>query len=182
MDDAPRILAKAMSPENALKALAEKGIVMSEQTLRRRAKNLGAYKKLGRAIFFLPEDLKLIACKGVADDCLRYLYKNAHQLGHGAVYFVQDGEYVKIGHTTNFKKRIVTLQAGNPRVLETIGLVFGGQKFENFLHDRFRRYRLRQKSEWFEYSQEIQDTAEALINSEYGSKYEHTDDMEIYAE
>lgn len=49
-----------ISPTDVVKHFAEKGIKVSERELRRRAREIGAYRQIGKAIFFLPEDLERI--------------------------------------------------------------------------------------------------------------------------
>lgn len=49
-----------ISPADVVKRLAEKGIKVSERELRRRAREIGAYRQIGKAMFFLPEDLERI--------------------------------------------------------------------------------------------------------------------------
>lgn len=54
------ILDGAISPAAAVEALAARGIKISERTLREKARRIGAYRELGQAMFFLPEDLMKI--------------------------------------------------------------------------------------------------------------------------
>ena len=49
-----------ISPTKAVDILWMKGIKVSERTLKERARKIGAYRKLGQAMFFLPEDLDKI--------------------------------------------------------------------------------------------------------------------------
>lgn len=51
---------RAISVSQALSDLAERGIIVSERALRDRAREIGAYRKIGREVFFWPEDLEKI--------------------------------------------------------------------------------------------------------------------------
>ena len=71
MGSPPTVLDRAISVEDAVRALGEKGVEVSPRTLKERAKEIGAYRQIGRAVFFLPEDLKRImeppACSNSSD-------------------------------------------------------------------------------------------------------------------
>ncbi len=54
------LLDRAISPAAAVEKLCAVGIEVSERTLRERAREIGAYRQIGRAIFFMPEDLERI--------------------------------------------------------------------------------------------------------------------------
>lgn len=54
------IIDRAISPAAAVDMLGIKGVQISERTLKERAKEIGAYRQIGRAIFFTPEDLERI--------------------------------------------------------------------------------------------------------------------------
>ena len=60
---------------------------------------------------------------------------------------------VKIGVTNNVKKRLATLQTGNPWRLEVKAMVYRSDSFqyENWLHGHFDRYRMRPDGEWFDF-------------------------------
>lgn len=78
--------------------------------------------------------------------------------GKSFVYLLadEDNEFMKIGTTTKLFSRIKDIQTGNPRELRIIGLMKGGKKEEEELHERFNRYRKR--GEWFYYNDEILNT------------------------
>ena len=54
------ILDRAISPADAVAKLADKGIRVSKRTLRLRARELGACRMFGNAMFLLPEHLDRI--------------------------------------------------------------------------------------------------------------------------
>jgi hypothetical protein len=71
------------------------------------------------------------------------------------IYFIQDGPYIKIGHTDNVTKRLDLLQVGNPRPLRIVATMDGDVAFERLLHHKFRAFRVRR--EWFAGRQALLD-------------------------
>ena len=65
------------------------------------------------------------------------------------IYFITDGEYVKIGFTDqdDAENRLKALQVGNARKLTLIGTIPGGLTEEATLHKVFAQ--LRANGEWF---------------------------------
>ena len=74
------------------------------------------------------------------------------------VYFIRDGEFVKIGYSDNPKRRMSDLQMANPRKLEFLGSFPGGEADEQRLHMVFEQFHIR--NEWFFYSDAIRRFAE----------------------
>lgn len=68
---------------------------------------------------------------------------------------------VKIGVTNNVKKRLQQLQTGNPWRLHAIGIMYRPDAFqyEDWLHERFAKYRMRQDGEWFDFGPESDPVA-----------------------
>jgi hypothetical protein len=62
---------------------------------------------------------------------------------------------VKIGIATDVLSRLRNLQSGHATELKLMGVVDGGRAKEKELHDKFRKYRIRPKGEWYELSPEI---------------------------
>lgn len=60
MSGAVDLLSRAISPAEAVEVLGKRGVKVSERTLREKARRIGAYRELGQAMFFLPEDLMKI--------------------------------------------------------------------------------------------------------------------------
>ena len=54
------VLDEAISPATAVDILGAKGVQISERALRERAREIGAYRQIGRALFFTPADLEKI--------------------------------------------------------------------------------------------------------------------------
>lgn len=73
----------------------------------------------------------------------------------GFVYFISDGEQVKIGFTTNIEKRRKALQTSSAFDLALLAAIPGPDCLEKELHQEFRRYRLR--GEWFKFSAPIRE-------------------------
>ena len=71
------------------------------------------------------------------------------------VYFISDGEFVKIGVSKNYQMRLVSLQTANPRKLKLLGVLEGDSYEERNLHNQFDQFRV--GGEWFELSPEIQN-------------------------
>ena len=65
----------------------------------------------------------------------------------GFVYFVSDGELIKIGRAVCVRARLHKLRAGSPRPLRLIHYVPGGLATERRMHRKFRA--LREHGEWF---------------------------------
>jgi hypothetical protein len=65
------------------------------------------------------------------------------------IYFIKDTvtQAIKIGHSKRPKKRIGSLQTGNPSRLILLGMVAGTEADEVTFHVRFAQYRL--EGEWF---------------------------------
>ena len=75
------------------------------------------------------------------------------QLGH--VYFITDGEAIKIGFSTYPLGRLDTLQSAHPKPLKIVATFMGSLWDEHELHAHFRHLRVR--GEWFKEHQEIHD-------------------------
>ena len=71
------------------------------------------------------------------------------------VYFIQAGEFVKIGFSVNPESRIDELKTGCPFELKLLTTVPGGKKMEKELHQIFAAHR--QHGEWFTFHQDIKD-------------------------
>ena len=84
---------------------------------------------------------------------------------HGPItYFIQDGEFVKIGTTDNLPRRLNHLQCGNPRQLEVLGIT---DRSERELHKEFEALRVAPNSEWFYFTPAmevfIQENSKPLV-------------------
>lgn len=74
------------------------------------------------------------------------IYKNRYP---GFIYFIQgeSGGPIKIGYTTDIKKRLNSLQTGYPDTLVLLSIIPGNIEDEANLHSEFGEYRMR--GEWF---------------------------------
>jgi hypothetical protein len=91
--------------------------------------------------------------------------------GKKGVYLITDGEFFKIGKSTNIPNRIKTLQTSNPRKLTLISqydpMLIGIDLMERRLHEHFKESRT--NGEWFD----LQITGEDFINlCKKNEKYE----------
>jgi hypothetical protein len=83
------------------------------------------------------------------------------------VYFVTDGEFVKIGIAKLFAKRLSGLQTGSSRELKPLCVcIFDNfilaQKYEKLLHDYFFEKRVR--GEWFKINENDIKSAKDKFN------------------
>lgn len=78
------------------------------------------------------------------------------------LYFISDGEFVKIGIAYNAKERLKTLQTGNPRRLKLIASFknLGRTEWETHLRLRFKNVHV--KGEWFKHTQIIDNLIKEL--------------------
>lgn len=74
------------------------------------------------------------------------------------VYFITDGQYIKIGYTKNdAKKRLKQLQTSSPNRLFLLGYIDGDKTIEQNLHKKFYNSIVRINGEWFFPTQDILD-------------------------
>ena len=99
-------------------------------------------------------------------------HKNARK---NVVYFVDCGEYTKIGHTTNpVKQRMRSLAANNPYTLSLWGLLFGSIKLERWFHREFKQWNHRY--EWFKLTSHARTKAHKIIIQNEGAIYTPDDE------
>lgn len=76
----------------------------------------------------------------------------------GYVYFITNGENIKIGYTKNsVQKRLKQLNTGSDKQLYILGYMKGTMADEENLHFKFQQYKIRNNGEWFEPSDDILD-------------------------
>lgn len=73
------------------------------------------------------------------------------------IYFVSDGEFIKIGSAASLPNRIKQLQTGNPRKLKAVFVINVEKqskliRLEKELHEKFKEYRV--NGEWFKLDEE----------------------------
>ncbi len=69
------------------------------------------------------------------------------------VYFITDGEAIKIGKANNPRSRLSGLQTSHHKPLYILALMPGNEGLERTLHSRFYNFRIR--GEWFKDCEEI---------------------------
>jgi hypothetical protein len=72
---------------------------------------------------------------------------------HSRVYFISDGDAIKIGHSIGTKGRLAGLQTANPKRLRLMGEIPGTCHDERALHKRFAHLRL--TGEWFQATRQL---------------------------
>jgi hypothetical protein len=75
----------------------------------------------------------------------------------GFVYFVQSGDdgLIKIGYTSDIRKRISSIKTCTPTPIKLLGYIEGDYLTERELHKKFKKYNSR--GEWFTCTKEIID-------------------------
>lgn len=83
----------------------------------------------------------------------------------GRIYFIQQGEDgpIKIGYSTNPRKRLDKLSTASPYPLRMLKIVPGGPALERQLHNRFSHSQL--EGEWFKPTEELLEFIQNLKSS-----------------
>ena len=75
-----------------------------------------------------------------------------------SIYIISDGELVKIGFSSNVKRRLKQLQTGNPKTLKLIATFdykprgrITERIMERRIHYLLRQFKIRRKGEWFNF-------------------------------
>ena len=63
------------------------------------------------------------------------------------IYFITDGDNVKIGSTHDLKRRLSSLQTGNSKKLTILDYIEAPRKTEKEIHMYYKKYHVR--GEWF---------------------------------
>ena len=71
------------------------------------------------------------------------------------IYFITDGEYLKIGTTDNLKLRFKNIQSSNPKELRIVATLNGDYTEETKLHHKFNN--IRNRGEWFYYTEKLKN-------------------------
>lgn len=79
------------------------------------------------------------------------------------IYFIKQGDYVKIGFTNRFNIRLNQLQVSSPIKLEVLGIIEGDKTNEKYMHDKFKH--ISTNGEWFIYCDELKSYIDTLDNS-----------------
>lgn len=81
------------------------------------------------------------------------------------VYFISDGEFVKIGYTTadDAEQRLKSLQTGNPKKLKLLKSVPGDSQTERKCHQSLARYRV--SGEWFQLCNPVKKFIKSFVGT-----------------
>ena len=71
----------------------------------------------------------------------------------GYVYFIDNGDMIKIGYSTNPSVRLNDLQIGSSVPLHIVAVIAGTKQDEDHIHKKFQEYR--SHGEWFEHNPEL---------------------------
>ena len=144
------LLDRAISPAAAVEKLCALGVEVSERTLRERAREIGAYRQIGRAMFFLPDMADRIIHASTAQPSLwlpalvTFLFGQGSRAGETFGIDGRDdidlaGRWVILRDTKNGHERRVSLQ---PRVVAALSLLPNigepGPLFKRFDGKKFR--------------------------------------------
>tara|TARA_B110000503_G_scaffold135328_1_gene215715 strand:+ start:213 stop:689 length:477 start_codon:yes stop_codon:yes gene_type:complete len=76
------------------------------------------------------------------------------------VYFIKQGDYVKIGFTNRFKTRLTQLQVSSPIKLEVLAIIDGDKSDEQKFHEQFKH--ISSNGEWFMQCDELKSFIDLL--------------------
>jgi DNA-binding XRE family transcriptional regulator len=79
------------------------------------------------------------------------------------IYFIKQGDYVKIGFTNRFKTRLSQLQVSSPIKLEVLAIVEGDKSDELKFHNQFKH--IASNGEWFMQCDELNSFINLLDTS-----------------
>ena len=79
------------------------------------------------------------------------------------VYFIKQGDYVKIGFTNRFKTRLTQLQVSSPIKLEVLAIIDGDKSDEQKFHEQFKH--ISSNGEWFMQCDELKSFIDLLDTS-----------------
>lgn len=156
------------SPEAVVDILGKAGVKVSERELRAKARRLGCYREIGRAMFFLPEDLEVVMDSRFRsrEDLLRWLYADDEERLHeklaldghapdGEVYFIRRHDEIKIGYSTNVESRMRQFRTATTEPIHLVLTIAGTLALERYFHNKFQH--LHVAREWFSFRDELRD-------------------------
>jgi len=88
------------------------------------------------------------------------------------IYFIQCGNTIKIGITSDVEKRLNDLQVANPVKLKVLLTLRGTNQDERILHRRFRKYLIR--GEWYKKCKALDDEIKQLKKTREIPRYDDT--------
>lgn len=151
---------------------------VSVRLIRKKARETGACRLLGRTMRFTPEDIDaLVRAFGFYRMRESAMYQKQlaeerekrQRLGldprpsdRGYIYYVAAEDRVKIGFAKNVKNRMHTLKTSSPVPLVLLATHRGSQKKERELHRQFAEYRI--IGEWFRFDGALKEHVMGLTN------------------
>ena len=156
---------------------------ISERALRRKARELGACRIIGRKMLLLDEDVQTIRdfyypdraraeraetkLAGIQEERRQQYFKRSNQQTHrGYVYFLQCENHVKIGFAKDVGKRIRGIQTMCPTPPTLLGSYPATRSHEKDLHDRFEAYR--SNGEWYRLNGPVAEYVADVIDGRAG--------------
>lgn len=119
------------------------------------ARRLGCYRRVGKEAYIIERAWRdFVEGEPYEPDPEKRLLTLADGGAHW-VYFIANGDTVKIGVAYNVRKRLTDLQISSPVRLRLIGLLRSDRFREGDVHARFQGLRIR--GEWFWLKAEIID-------------------------
>jgi Meiotically up-regulated gene 113 len=91
------------------------------------------------------------------------------------IYFLKNGDAVKIGYTENYSQRLQQLQTGSPHQLEFLGTMEGSIEDETALHARFNGIRIR--GEWFRLNRALMRFIVLNTGQDHGEVFDLAEEM-----
>lgn len=88
------------------------------------------------------------------------------------IYFIKQGDYVKIGFTNRFKTRLSQLQVSSPIKLEVLAIIDGDKNDEQKFHEQFKH--IASNGEWFMQCDELKSFID-LLDTNLMWKYGYLD-------
>ena len=133
----------------------QKGAVASARSVR---KNLRDLEKRDETLHEMAPHIRDLPRKGNLDDWYysdrpdwlnTRAQKDPHVPKPGFVYAISDGTAIKVGRSSNVRKRLSSLQSSNPRELSIVAQVFHDDSVaaERAAHEALAEYHIR--LEWF---------------------------------
>lgn len=152
-----------LSPAGAVESLLKSGVRVSERELRAKARRLGCYREIGRAMFFTEDDLAVLMIRDPQKSLAEWLVDQeaaeaafqGQSNRNGVVYFVRSGDAVKIGFTTDLESRVKAFRTASPEEFDVWMTIEGSARLERYFHRMFAGDRIR--NEWFKVSSAILD-------------------------
>lgn len=77
------------------------------------------------------------------------------------IYFIQSGEYVKVGYTGNLKSRYKQYVTENPNPVYLLATINGGYDIERKIHKQLKEFKHR--GEWFVYTDQVKEKIALII-------------------